>query len=74
MMTLGLHPDRAGQGGQAVPHFFPAQVQVEEVGMEEVAEWPEVWDSWEAQEDQVVGSLDEDHRLALHPMLDLITS
>lgn len=38
MMTLGPHPDLVGQVDQVVLHFFPAQVQVEEVGMEVAAE------------------------------------
>lgn len=38
MMTLHPHPDPVGQVDQVVLHFFPAQVQVEEVGMEEEAE------------------------------------
>lgn len=71
MMTLGLHPDLVGQVDQVVLHFFPAQVQAEEVGMEAEAEWAVAWASWEAQE---AGSLDGGHRSVLHPMLDLTTS
>lgn len=74
MMTSGLHPDLVGQVDQVVLHFFPAQEQAEEVGMEVEAEWAEAWVSWEAQEDQAVVNLDGGHRLALHPTLDLTTS
>lgn len=70
-MTLGPHLDPVGQVDQVVRPFFQARVQVEEVGMEVEAEWEEAWASWEG---QVVASLEEDHRSALHPMLDLTTS
>lgn len=73
-MTSGPHPDPVGQVVQVVLHFFPAQAQVEEVGMAVEAEWAEAWVSWEAREDQVVASLDGGHRLALQPTLDLTTS
>lgn len=71
-MTLGPHLDPAGQVDQVELHFFQVQVQVEEVGMEEAAEW--AWASWEAREDQAAASLYGGHHLALQVMPDLIIS
>lgn len=73
-MTSGPHPDLVEQVDQVVLHFFPAQVQAEEVGMEVEAEWAEAWASWEAREDQAEASLDEGHHSVLRRTLDLTTS
>lgn len=73
-MTSGPHPDPVEPLDQAVLHFFPAQAQAEEVGMEVGAEWAQAWASWEAREDQVAANLDGGRRLDLHPTLDLTTS
>lgn len=70
-MTLGPHLVLVGQ---VVLHFFQVQVQVEEVGMEEAAEWAEAWASWEARQDQAAASLGGDHRSAPQLTLDLTTS